>query len=112
MEMVANNRGLECQPAGCIAVEDCSRIGEYAMLISPTGARSGPHLIADCGVLLSPGRIAEVEWSIAERWGMRGPVACQVIPWHPRWYYILEESYEGIPWRRQGDPGGDRLAPV
>jgi len=91
MERQATYHGWTCPPAGCVAVGDCRMVGEFVLLISPTGARSGPHLIADCGKFLTPGRIGEVGWDIAERWHMLGPVDCQIIPWQPRWYTVMEE---------------------
>jgi hypothetical protein len=59
---------------GMVAVPDCRRLGERVTLQRPGRGPEGPFLVVDCGRLMTPGRIAEVDWPTARRWRMAGPL--------------------------------------
>lgn len=61
---------------GRIAVPDPQYTGWHAYITFPGRPVSGPYLVADNGVLSTPGRIAELEFALAEDLGIvgRGPL--------------------------------------
>ena len=63
---------------GMVALADCGQLGARAWIIGPRGME-GQFLVTDCGTFLTPGRVAEVDWDTAQRWGMRGPVEVIVL---------------------------------
>lgn len=68
---------------GMVAVTDCDRIGDKLWVQGPQGWE-GPFLVVDCGLFRTPGRIAEVDYATALRWGMRGPIPGALAYCDPR----------------------------
>jgi hypothetical protein len=63
---------------GMVALADARHLGKRVWLDGPQGLE-GPFLTTDCGKFLTPGRILEVDWQTARRWGMRGPLPVTVF---------------------------------
>lgn len=60
---------------GLVALEVREHLGKRVLLQRPGHGIEGPFLVVDCGRFLTPGRVVEVDWRTARRWGMRGPLA-------------------------------------
>lgn len=95
MAQVVANRGYIDRPGeyqgllasrgvvGAVALNRAGDLGRRVWLDGP-GGREGPFLVLDCaqfvhyGQRLRGGRIVEVDWATAQRWGMTGPVRVMV----------------------------------
>lgn len=59
---------------GLIALEGRANVGRRAYLTRPGHKPEGPFLVVDTGAFRTPGRVAEVDYRTARRWGMAGPL--------------------------------------
>lgn len=96
MAKVAVNRGYIADVAdyrawlereglvGTVALNAAGDLGRWVYLEGPQGVE-GPFLSIDCAQRdhyvdrVRRGRVVEVDWWTAQRWGMRGPVAVRVL---------------------------------
>jgi len=96
MESVAVNRGLIAETddygdwlrrkglTGSVALNRAGDLGRTVWLRGPDGLE-GPFMVIDCARRdhyqdrIAQGRVVEVDWDTARRWGMRGPVPVQVV---------------------------------
>lgn len=81
MERVLANREMTLPDGyvGAIAMPMCEDVGDTAWIRRPGEGFDGPFLVADCSAqlhlyynLVELGMVAEVDWTTAQRYGMRG----------------------------------------
>lgn len=87
MERVYENRLAwgHVQPCeecvGMVALLDREHVGKQVYLVRDGGPVEGPFLVVDCSAAQDiarhrrNGKVAEVDWPTAQRWGMTGPLA-------------------------------------
>ena len=59
---------------GMLAVENTELLGYHGYIKLPNGKIIGPVLVVDVGEFITPNRIAEINYELAMKLGMNGPL--------------------------------------